>query len=184
MIVVRQVERPVFALPFLLIAGMAGCCLDRAWTSADSWYRPLGEAEAAEMSKGNKWKHVDFERTHAVSDRRLPEAESSLAERAWTKLTGEEASSLVGRKLAQSDERAWYLLRAVILTTNGRFSVSTLDGCVRVHYGCLGAFPHGGLVVYENGPRLDLVDRGADVVRVHDVKEMVRVARMADAILR
>ncbi len=28
------------------------------------------------------------------------------------------------------------------------------------------------------------IDRGADVVRVHDVKEMVRVARMADAILR
>lgn len=28
------------------------------------------------------------------------------------------------------------------------------------------------------------IDRGADIVRVHDVKEMVRVSRMADAILR
>lgn len=28
------------------------------------------------------------------------------------------------------------------------------------------------------------IDRGADIVRVHDVKEMVRVARMADAIIR
>jgi dihydropteroate synthase len=28
------------------------------------------------------------------------------------------------------------------------------------------------------------IDRGADIVRVHDVKEMVRVARMTDAIVR
>ncbi len=28
------------------------------------------------------------------------------------------------------------------------------------------------------------IDRGADIIRVHDVKSMVRVARMSDAILR
>jgi dihydropteroate synthase len=28
------------------------------------------------------------------------------------------------------------------------------------------------------------IERGADIVRVHDVKEMVRVARMSDAIVR
>ena len=28
------------------------------------------------------------------------------------------------------------------------------------------------------------IGRGADIVRVHDVKEMVRVARMSDAIVR
>jgi dihydropteroate synthase len=28
------------------------------------------------------------------------------------------------------------------------------------------------------------IDRGADVVRVHDVKSMVRVARMTDRIVR
>jgi dihydropteroate synthase len=28
------------------------------------------------------------------------------------------------------------------------------------------------------------IDRGADIVRVHDVKEMVRVGRMVDAIVR
>jgi dihydropteroate synthase len=28
------------------------------------------------------------------------------------------------------------------------------------------------------------IDRGADIVRVHDVREMVRVARMSDAIVR
>jgi dihydropteroate synthase len=28
------------------------------------------------------------------------------------------------------------------------------------------------------------IDRGADIVRVHDVKEMVRIARMTDAIVR
>jgi dihydropteroate synthase len=28
------------------------------------------------------------------------------------------------------------------------------------------------------------IDRGADVVRVHDVKAIVRVARMTDAIVR
>ena len=28
------------------------------------------------------------------------------------------------------------------------------------------------------------IDRGADIVRVHDVRELVRVARMTDAIVR
>jgi dihydropteroate synthase len=28
------------------------------------------------------------------------------------------------------------------------------------------------------------IDRGADIIRVHDVKEMVRVAQMTDAIVR
>ena len=28
------------------------------------------------------------------------------------------------------------------------------------------------------------IDRGADIVRVHDVKEMVRVVRMTDEIVR
>jgi dihydropteroate synthase len=28
------------------------------------------------------------------------------------------------------------------------------------------------------------IEKGADIVRVHDVKEMVRVARMSDAIVR
>ena len=28
------------------------------------------------------------------------------------------------------------------------------------------------------------IDRGADIIRVHDVKEMVRVAKMTDAISR
>ncbi|MGB5993602.1 MAG: dihydropteroate synthase, partial [Desulfobacterales bacterium] len=28
------------------------------------------------------------------------------------------------------------------------------------------------------------IDRGADIIRVHDVKEMVRVAKMSDSIVR
>ena len=41
-------------------------------------------------------------------------------------------------------------------------------------YGATAAIKHG----------LDLVAHGADIVRVHDVRENVRVARMSDAIVR
>lgn len=115
---------------------LAGCYSDRAWTSADCWYRPREE-----QVRNPDWTFVEPARVLRVTADKLQEAERLLEGTACVTISAEAAEAFAGRKLSGEPGMDWHLVRGVILTSNGHYRVARSNEMLLVHYGCLGRFP-------------------------------------------
>jgi MoxR-like ATPase len=88
------------------------------------------------------WTVLDDERVHPVSERHVTQAVEMLEAREFLRLTEEEASRLLGRRLPPREGAIICLLRGVALNREyGVFTVHVNEGDVLVHHGNLGHKP-------------------------------------------
>jgi hypothetical protein len=130
-----MLPRAMVAFVGLSVLAAGGCRLDeRAWTKADSWYRPTdGRAVARDGAELP---------VHEVQEGRIPAACSRLENASWVTLEPDDASDLVGTALTPAAGQQFYLVRAVFLNRGtGGFSAWRANECLYVHHGSLGHFP-------------------------------------------
>lgn len=133
-------ERKLHGPALAVLVALTGChdsdrrVIDKdrqAFTSTDSWYAP-----PPRMS----FTPIDRQQFATVIEVFQPEAQAALADSPVQRLTNEEATRLVGRRLPAAGE--CFLLRSIVLFEGtGRFDIGVNGTTVHVHHGSLGRRP-------------------------------------------
>ncbi len=130
------IARTLAILVALLSVGVAGCNR-RAWTTVDSWYAPPGPG----VPDVSSLQHVPREWVWEVLPEHRDEAVAQLASTNARELLPDVAARFTGMRWTGAGARRPFLLRAVVLSRPGSFTVSVNGDELFVHFGCLGHRP-------------------------------------------
>src|SRR5262245_4159722 len=126
----RRAHEPRVLLLLAIFAAVA-CAGHRAWTTADSWYRPRPTGDPV-MAPAEIQVTVVPEAARGI-------AEAMLTNQPWVALSDAEAQGLSGAAVEHDPQTQLYLLRSVYLNeSTGAFQVSQHGTQLEVHHGCLG----------------------------------------------
>lgn len=140
----------------VILSGVLCGCVQRAWTTEDSWYNPPPEGIV-----NVDWQELDRARLHEVLESKEAEAEELLEDVSVVELTSEQTADFIGNELPEVPGTKPYLTRGVYLAKGtGSFSVWFFEDQLLVTHGSLGS---GGYPMSRQALVLQLEQAPAEV---------------------